>query len=610
MTRDMKHAAWQIDETYVGSFFEIGRVHLGTLGPRKQPVFNEDRSICGFMYGNITGPHRGQVSPGGANDLDYCIQSFGEDPEFYINIDGSFVVVLCNMPKEEFTIINDRYGSKPVYISKLGSTLAFASEAKPLLRLSQLNELDLRGVSELLTFGYCLGDRTLFREISLLPPASVLVLRDGRLSIRNYWKWDYQPLHNDTTLELVSALKHAVNARVDEGIRYAIALSGGLDSRSVVGGLPDSTNVTSFTFGEEGCVESRIAELVARRSGMKHRKILLQPDELAKFYTDVISMSDGMDTAPVAFIPYVMGIIRKEADVFFDGIALGTLLGGSKLTAADVEDSSRKLDAASELELASRLYSRMAITHVGMITDLAGKEVAHLVRTWPPRAVLEALKACKSGRTADRVDEFFMVNRIRRHTLMGSIIAQNYLEQAFPTLDFGLISVILRTPCRMRARHRTYRHFLRKLAPDLARVPYEATYVPVTAPRILWTAGRGLHIVLRRLRTSLNRFSNGRIRFVNIIHYVNPDEWLRTSTQWRKLVHSVLLDNNSLSYRKGLLNPASVRRIVLEHEQRKADWTAIIFVLLTLELSLRYFFEDESRRMDYLCSRVSSMDQV
>ena len=60
-------------------------------------------------------------------------------------------------------------------------TLLFGSEVKAILQDETFERIiDDRSVADFFSFGYILGNKTFFRGIELLPPASIMTYDSGR----------------------------------------------------------------------------------------------------------------------------------------------------------------------------------------------------------------------------------------------------------------------------------------------------------------------------------------------------------------------------------------------------------------------------------------------
>lgn len=185
----IKHYEWHQVDKYVDSSFAIARVHLGFFNPEPQPIFNESESLFIFMDGKIYNyreemnkiKNKHDIFIG--NDPEFCLHSYEEwGTDFVKKLNGTFVLVICE--KRKMLIANDRYGLRPLYYAMNHGRLLFASEAKAILKDKTFKkELNNEAVADFFAFGEVLGNKTLFKGIEVLPPASVLIY-DGNLSIK------------------------------------------------------------------------------------------------------------------------------------------------------------------------------------------------------------------------------------------------------------------------------------------------------------------------------------------------------------------------------------------------------------------------------------------
>jgi asparagine synthetase B (glutamine-hydrolysing) len=145
-----------------------------------------------------------------------------------------------------------------------------------LFALAVSDELDPQAISAFLAGRYALDGRTAFRHVREVPPGSWLeVTRSGR---RRQGRWvDPERLrlgslsHDDAVDALRDALQASIHARA-QGRKAAIALSGGMDSASVMMAA-SRANVTvagiTRTYDDDLPVdESGLARSVCRAAGM------------------------------------------------------------------------------------------------------------------------------------------------------------------------------------------------------------------------------------------------------------------------------------------------------------------------------------------------------
>jgi asparagine synthase (glutamine-hydrolysing) len=168
------------------------------------PVWNEDRSVClvlsGEEYSSVEKRDelRAQGHQVSGDDASLLVHLYEErGPSFLRELNGRFSGLLIDLRQEFAILFNDRFGLGRIYVSERPSGLYFASEAKALLALfADLRQFDERGLAELYSVGCVLQNRTLFRNVELLPPGSAWTFhRDGRVEKQRYFDpadWEQQ----------------------------------------------------------------------------------------------------------------------------------------------------------------------------------------------------------------------------------------------------------------------------------------------------------------------------------------------------------------------------------------------------------------------------------
>lgn len=549
---------------------------------------NEDGRINVFVYGKIyeytkelempkIKGHRFQDDKNIAEFIGHAYEEYGEDA--FRNLNGSFCLVISNMNNREVLVVTDMFGTRPIYYAFQNGELIFSSHSRAILHYpSFLKELNERTLVKFLMFGKIgiLGDETWFKGIKLMPSASILKFDGVNLTTKKYWDLEYRSelKEKEAVNALAKKFVKAVNVRADsvsEGL--FLMLSGGLDSRSVLAALNTRNlqKVTAVTFGTKDCDDIAIAKMVTKKLGIKHLVIEYDPDDLVRYAKDVVYLTEGQDTVNVAFILYVAEKMRENGFKYFlQGYIFDVLLGGSFLP-------KEVFECKNVSDLTTILATKYMIFSV--------EEIKKLLNPMFHRYIISVLnefhklvKDSKGDSFANLSDYFIINTRMRRYTLMGSILNRYFLEELLPTIDREVIDVIRRIPPELRFNHYLYREFLIRLNPELAKIPYQKTLIPPIFPHMLWQLG---HLLL-----ILNKIAKGKL----VKHtYLNFDEILRTSNNWKKLVAETLLNSESLAYKLGYLNKDFVEKLVKAHYSGKNYGEKIAF-LITFELLLRVFF--------------------
>lgn len=597
MIYSIKHKPWQRIDKHVESTFRIARVHLEIFNPELQPIFNEDKTLCVFIYGKIYGYEEEMKKLKEKhhfifnNDPEFCLHSYEEyGKRFVKKLNGSFVLIICDFTKKELIIVNDRYGLRPIYYTMNNSRLLFASEMKAILQdIAFKKELNDEAVADFFAFGEIYGNKTFFKRIEVLPPASIFTYKDQAFSIESYWDFNYEPDYNiseDALAEhLVEAFRKAVTIRMKDDLRYGVELSGGLDSRSVVGAIDKDRrkDIVTFTFGIQGCNEAKIAEAVSKIASTKHIFIKINPDDVITPYSEeVVRLTEGVIPIHVGHQVFAFEKMKPYVDVCFDGLAFDLLLGASFLR--------KQIFKAKNDEELFNMLNRRRINSDSMMAKLFVNKYYSEIKDVPNQSIKSSIsKRCKHP--CNKYDYIMLQNHVRRWTFCaGNSMIRNTIEQALPTYDNNLIDTILKIPPELRFRHRIYRKFLIKLAPDLARIPYNKTMIRADAPLILWLAGRKYQNSKVRLKKIIWKISKGRIYLADKHSYAPFGEWLKVNKNWKEFTINILLSNNS--YLNGFLKQEFIRTIIEEHQSGKNDHTSRLDYLIAFEFFLRMFMAD------------------
>src|SRR5438445_5431684 len=91
-----------------------------------------------------------------------------------------------------------RYGLQWLYLHNSHDTFYFAAEAKAILAVRpELRIADARSLGEFVSCGCVLENRTIFKDIEVLPPASAWTFNDASLQKRKTYfqtkEWENQP---------------------------------------------------------------------------------------------------------------------------------------------------------------------------------------------------------------------------------------------------------------------------------------------------------------------------------------------------------------------------------------------------------------------------------
>jgi asparagine synthase (glutamine-hydrolysing) len=231
-----------------GSHFD-GPVGLGhrrlsiiDVAGGRQPMCNEDGTLWIVFNGEIynyvelrhelTRHHEFRTQ----SDTEVILHLYEELGERCVErLNGMFAFAIWDSRQKRLFAARDRLGVKPFYWHLNGEAFAFASEPKALISAGRMAAApDAQGLEEYLTFQFCLGERTLFRDIQRLEPGHYLTLRpfqDSAPSIVRYWDFNYEidAHHTEEYFadELLALLQDSIRIQLRSDVPVGAHLSGG-----------------------------------------------------------------------------------------------------------------------------------------------------------------------------------------------------------------------------------------------------------------------------------------------------------------------------------------------------------------------------------------------
>jgi asparagine synthase (glutamine-hydrolysing) len=251
---------------------------------------------------------------------------------------GMFAFALWDEEAGELFCARDRFGIKPFYFVVVDGVLSFASEIKALLPFLGRVETDLDGLKDYLAFQFCLGGKTMFRDVRELLPGHRLVARGRTMEQSCYWDVYYN-LDFDHTEKYFEErtrqrLRESVRLHLRSDVPVGAYLSGGLDSSSIaamaaVDGGPEFEAFTGrFTCGP-GYDESSYARAVAESCGFPLHELEITAGDFVANLRNVIYHLDQPVAGPGSFPQYMVSrFAARRRKVVLGGQGGDEIFGG------------------------------------------------------------------------------------------------------------------------------------------------------------------------------------------------------------------------------------------------------------------------------------------
>jgi asparagine synthase (glutamine-hydrolysing) len=518
-------------------------------------------------------------------DADFVLQEYLKHGDScFRTLRGAFHIAIYDGRTRKIKLISDKLGLHPLYFTLLPEGILFSGETRALLADKSVSRKpDYACLADFYRFGHPLGCKTLFRDLHLLPPAGVLTydLQTRSYTIDRYWRLLdlFQPADAKsarTSLDdAVSSLVDAVQVRSRDRDLLGLSLSGGLDSRAILAALgPTARGLPTYTLGQEGCMDQRVACRLARIAGTRHTFLPIGKEQLADYPAlagEMLRLSEGYyhphECTEMVALSYFKrapfrillrghgGEIAKAAEAFpvrFRAEATRLSGGGPALEHIYAKGNIVLLDADP-----ARLFSA---------------KIREVALEGPRRSLWEGYQAASETlNPADLFIYYYTNEYVRRLAVASLEIFRSEIEIRMPFLDEVFLDQVLRLPVRSRTNGDVQLALISRLMPDAVRIPNSNTGAPLNAGPLYLYFLDHLNVVLKRLRVPGFR------------HYMESDNWYRGV--FRDAIGKIIFSERSRE--RDLYEMNYLQSLFREHLSGRKDYGNLLGSIAGLELWFR-----------------------
>ncbi len=286
------------DGFHVDGHVGIGmrRLKVIDLATGHQPISNEDGRIWIVFNGEVYNfPELRTELEGKGHTFSthtdteaiiHAYEEFGDDCVHRLN--GMFSFAIWDSRHSRVLIARDRLGVKPLYYYQDASLFAFGSEIKAILQCHEVpRSLNYDALDAFLTFEYIPAPLSIVNGIQKLPPGHLLIIQNGKTSVKQYWDMSYPvagPVKTQSELEeeLYALLEDSTKLRLISDVPLGAFLSGGVDSSTIVqimaNMMDQPVKTFSIGFDDASYNELEYARKVAKQFGTEHYELTIQPE--------------------------------------------------------------------------------------------------------------------------------------------------------------------------------------------------------------------------------------------------------------------------------------------------------------------------------------------
>ena len=286
------------------------------------------------------------------SDTEVLLHSYaqwGRDCVDHLN--GIFAFGVWERGARRLFLARDRIGVKPLFYTKTGDGLVFASEIKTLLAHPAVRPaVDAQGVAELLLIGPGRSPGCgVFRDIFEVEPGCCGYWEGGRLTLRRYWRLaprEHRESFEETAEHVRYLVKDAIERQLVSDVPVCTFLSGGLDS-SIISSVAsrylarrgerlttfsvdyarndEFFHATKFQPNSDGAYIRRMEQYL----GSRHHQVTLDTPELTDALEEAVLARDlpGMADVDASLLLFCREI-KKTATVALSGECADEIFGG------------------------------------------------------------------------------------------------------------------------------------------------------------------------------------------------------------------------------------------------------------------------------------------
>jgi asparagine synthase (glutamine-hydrolysing) len=240
---------------------------------------------------------------------------------------GMFAFGLWDDSARKLFLVRDRLGVKPLLYTYRNGQLAFASTARALHASGFAGEMDERGVTEFLEFGFVTDDLSIYCDVKKVPAATIVEWKNGTLSQREYWSPPVlssgrAPSFAEAVEETERLFLAAVEKRLQADVPVGALLSGGVDSSLVCWAVSKlGGDIKSFTVGTPGDPWDETADARATAAALKidHEVIDLSANDTPDVSQLVKAYGEPFACASALGMLRVSRAVKESATVLLTG---------------------------------------------------------------------------------------------------------------------------------------------------------------------------------------------------------------------------------------------------------------------------------------------------
>ncbi len=401
--------------------------------------------------------------------------------EWLKSADGDFIIYILDKSGGDLLIFNDILGRLPVYYFVKDNTLYVSRYIKFILDAAGEVSFDRTAFGEYLLLGYLLGERTLFKDVKQLRPASAIKYDGMKVAVTTVHNYNFQNrIHagkpfDEAVADLSGLLSESCVNRFNNNKRNILSLSGGLDSRTigacmVKNRIPFETiTLTYKNRHAEG--EEVIARQVADYLDVEMQDIFMTPPLGSDLFT-LLKLKEGMNylaTAPM------LSFYRQVSEKFGENINLIFGDKSDKITLV-FDNPTKKMSNLEELtDYIIGEHAFMDFAEVCRRLKIDEKDIKN--------DFYNLLSGYPEADFRQKYVHFRAIEKSHKLAFQGDDRHKRYFWNYSPLTSSPLVTYLFNLPDKYKKMHKIFIGLLNSYSPGIADIKYPNFKAPITSAK-------------------------------------------------------------------------------------------------------------------------------
>ncbi len=464
----LKHPVLDFFPNYEHNIIKEGLVNISSTAYNEYPIktFNTSEYtyiIEGFIY---------ETDPNINNKLEHIFDELFQNgaskllKKFIYETDGEYIIACCNHKSNQVFIFNDYLGRLPFYFSENQTSVVTSREISFITENLQ-PKLSKFACAEFLLFGYPLGNKTLHENCFRLKPASLLSINAEKNKVTHTSVIEFNFEHTNSEItdsdkivkSLVKEFNNSISKRAKAHPKITLSLSGGLDSRAIMGSL-DKLNIdyqikTYNDYNKTAENDIKVVKELTKKKSNQFRIINLE--KTSQHHKEVLlGIKKGLNFTGMGFILDYFEKIDQIKTSFWTGD------GGDKV----LTDLHPLRTLFSKNDLLNYLLSENEIFNISEVCKILNINKLEL-----KSHLKKHLNCYPEQKLKNKHLRFMIMERGVKWLFEGEDRNRYYFPSITPFYAIPFFKLAMEIPQNLKYDYKLYKKFLNEISPSTTSIP-------------------------------------------------------------------------------------------------------------------------------------------